>query len=131
MNKVIYDLQFGCRQKYSTSHASSHLTDKRKEQPDGGNFACGIFVNLQETFDSVDHDILIQKLNCYGIREVPNNWFSSYVHNMLQYVSINGFNSNLEHINFGVPQGSILGPLLLLIYINDFNRYCLVHHFAE
>ena len=73
MNSVIYDLQFGFRQKYSTSHALIHLTDKIREQLDSGNFACGIFVDLQKAFDTVDHDILIQKLNQYDIRGVANN----------------------------------------------------------
>ena len=129
---TIYNLVF--RQKYSTSHALIHLTDKIREQLDSGNFACGIFVDLQKAFDTVDHDILIQKLNHYGIRGVANNWFSSYLQNQSQYVSINSFNSKLEHIYCGVLQGSILGPLLFLIYINDLNcaiRYCSVHHFAD
>ena len=76
--------------------------------------------------------ILTQKLN--HIRGVANNWFSSYLQNRSQYVRINGFNSKLEHIHCGVLQGSILGPLLLLIYINDLNcaiRYSSVHHFAD
>ena len=73
-------------------------------------------------------------MNHYGIRGVANNWVSSYLQNQSQYVSINGFNSKLEHIQCGVPKGSILGPLLFLIYINDLNcaiRYCSVHHFAD
>ena len=85
MNSVIYDLQFGFRQKYSTSHALIHLTNKIGEQLDSGNFACGIFVNLQKAFDTVDHDILKQKLNYSGIRGVANNWFSSYLQNSLLY----------------------------------------------
>ena len=119
MGSVMYDLQFGFRQKYSTFHSLIHLTDKIREQLDSRNFACGIFVDLQKAFDTVDHNIFIQTLNHYGIRKVANNWFSSYLQNRLQYVSINGFNSKLEHIYCGVPQGSILGPLLFLIYIND------------
>ena len=81
LDSVIYDFQFGFRQKYSTSHALIHLTDKIREQLDRGNFACGIFVGLQKAFDTVDHDILIQKSNHYGIRGVDNNWFSSYLQN--------------------------------------------------
>ena len=94
MNIVIYNLQFGFRQKYSTSHAFIHLTDKIREQLDSRNFACGIFLDLQKAFDIVVHDILTQKLNHYGIRRVANSWFSSYLRNRSQYVSINGFNSN-------------------------------------
>ena len=84
-------------------------------------------------FDTVDHNILIQKLNHYDIT-VANNWFSSYLQNRLYYVSINGFNLKLEQTHCGVPQGSILEPLLFLIYINDLKcaiRYCSVHHSAD
>ena len=89
INSVIYDLHFGFRQKYSTSHALIYLTDKIREQLDSGNSACGIFLDLQKAFDTADHDILIRKLNHYGIRALANNWFSF----RLQYVNINGFNS--------------------------------------
>ena len=133
-NNLIYSLQFGFRQKHSTSHALIHLTDKIREQLDKGNFACGIFVDFQKAFDTVDHQILIQKLNYYGIRGIANNWFSSYLQNRTQFVSINGFDSNVNAICCGVPQGSILGPLLFLIYINDLHfaiKYCKVHHFAD
>ena len=133
-NNLIYSLQFGFRQKHLTSHAFTHLTDKIREQLDKGNFACGIFVDFQKAFDTVDHQILIQKLNYYGIRGIANNWFSSYLQNRTQFVSINGFDSNVNAICCGVPQGSILGPLLFLIYINDLHfaiKYCKVHHFAD
>ena len=77
-NNLIYSLQFGFRQKHSTSHVLIHLTDKIREQLDKGNFACGIFVDFRKAFDIADHEILIQKLNHYGIRGIANNWFSSY-----------------------------------------------------
>ena len=67
-DNLMYSLQFGIRQKHSTSHALIHLTDKIREQLDKGNFACGFFVDFQKVFDTVDHQILIQKLNYYGIR---------------------------------------------------------------
>ena len=117
-----------------TSHALIHLTDKIRQQLNSGNFAPGTFIDLQKAFDEVDHDILIQKLHHCGIRGVTNNWFSSYLQNRLQYVGVNGLNSKLAHIHCGVPQGSILGPLLFLIYISDPNcaiRYCSVHQFAD
>ena len=83
INCVIYDLQFGFRQNYLTSHALIHLTDKIRKQLNSGNFASGIFIDLQKAFDKVDHDIFIQKLHHCGIRGVTNNWFSSYLQNRL------------------------------------------------
>ena len=89
---------------------------------------------MQKAFDTVDHQILLAKLNHYGIRGVSNDWFKSYLSNRSQYVSINGYESSLAVINCGVPQGSVLGPLLFLLYINDLNqaiKFCKVHHFAD
>ena len=132
-NNLIYSLQFGFTQKRSTSHALIHLTDKIREQVDKGNFAGSIFVDFQEAFDTIDHQILIQKLN-YGMRGIANNRFSSYLQNRTQFVSINSFDFNVNAICCGVPQGSTLGPLLILIYINDLHfviKYCKVHHFAD
>ena len=115
-------------------HALIHLTDKTSEHLDSGNFACGIFVDLQKASGTVNHGILIQKLNHYGMRGVANNWFPSFLQNRQQYVNINGFNPSLEHIHSDIPQGSILGPLLFVIYINDLScaiRYCSAHHFGK
>ena len=109
MNSIIYNLQLGFRQKYSTAHALIHLTEKKRERVGSGNFDHGIFFDLQKTFATVGDDILIQKLNHYVIRGVANNWFSSYLQTQLQYVSINSFSSNLEHIHCEAFQGSILG----------------------
>ena len=91
-------------------------------------------MDLQKAFDTVDHHILLAKLNHYGIRGVSNDWFKSYLSNRSQYVSINGYESGLAAINCGVPQGSVLGPLLFLLYINDLNqaiKFCKVHHFTD
>ena len=103
----IYDLQFGFQQKQSTCHALVHLTDKIWEQLDKGSFGCEIFVVFQKASDTVDHNILIQKLNHYGVRGTANNWFSTYLENT---ASINGYSSDLHFISWGVPQGSILEP---------------------
>ena len=113
MSNVIYDLQLDFRQKYSTSHALIHLTNKIRGQLDSGNFVCRIFAYLQKAFDIVDHDILIQKLNHYVLEKWLTIGFSSYLQNRLQYVSINDFNSKLEHIHCSVL--NILGRLLFLI----------------
>ena len=132
---LIYDLQFGFQQKHLTSHALIHLTDKIREQLDKGNFGCGIFVDFQKAFDTVDHNILIQKLNYYGVRSTANNWFSSYLENKTQFVSINGYSFDLFlFICCGVPQCFILGHLLFLVYINGLHyaiKNCKVHYFAD
>ena len=133
-NNIIYDLQFGFRQQYSTSHALINVTENIRKALDDGNIGCGVFVDLQKAFDIVDHQILLAKLNHYGIRGVSNDWFKSYLSNRNQYVSINGYESGFAAINCGVPQGSVLGPLLFLLYINDLNqaiKFCKVHHFAD
>ena len=91
-------------------------------------------MDLRKAFDTVDHQIVLAKLNQYGIRGVSNDWFKSYLSNRSQYVSINGYETGLATINCGVPQGSVQGPLLFLLYINDLNqaiKFCKVHHFAD
>ena len=133
-NNLIYSLQFGFRQKYSTVHALISLTDTIRKNLDEGNIGCGIFVDLQKAFDTVKHDILLSKLEHYGVRDLANEWFKSYLSNRKQYLSINDYHSNLADVKFGVPQVSLLGPLLFLIYINDLSqalKFCKVHHFAD
>ena len=121
-NNIIYNLQFGFRQQYSTSHALINITENIRKALDDGNIGCGVFVDLQKAFDTVDHQILLAKLNHYRIRGVSNDWFKPYLSNRSQYVSINGFDSRLTTINCGVPQGFVLGPLLFLLCINDCNQ---------
>ena len=108
--KCIYPLQFGFRQNHSTNHALINITENIRNALDSGQFSCGIFVDLQKAFDTVDHEILLAKLNHYGIRGISNSWFKSYLSFRSQYVSISGFESTTRFIKYGVPQGSVLGP---------------------
>ena len=120
-NDLFYNYQYGFRKKHSTETAILQLIDqiyndldeKRKRLP------IAIFLDLSKAFDTIDHEILLQKLKHYGINNIEHKWFQSYLSNRSQFVEFDGTQSNPKGITTGVPQGSILGPLLFLIYIND------------
>ena len=118
-HNILYHNQFGFRKNNSTTLALLQITEKIRESIDNKKYGCGVFIDLRKAFDTVNHEILLRKLEHYGIRGSALNWFKSYLENRKQYVLLNGESSHLENITCGVPQGSVLGPLLFLIYIND------------
>ena len=113
---IIYHQQYGFRRGHSTSMALIQLFDKISSAIDEKKFTIGIFLDLSKAFDTVDHEILFNKLEHYGFRGTTLDWIKSYFCNRNQFVQYNNHCSDLKKICCGVPQGSILGPLFFLIY---------------
>ena len=116
---ILFKSQYGFRKGHNTTHASLDFLKTVEAALCGDEYAVGIFCDLSKAFDTLDHKILLHKLEHYGIRGKWHSWFQSYLSDRKQFVDLNGIMSNERSIQVGVPQGSILGPLLFLLYIND------------
>lgn len=115
-HKLLYNFQSGFRTGFSTDTCLIHLSYVRF-QMDRGNFVGMILLDLQKAFDTVDLDILIMKLEALGLGRDIILWFQSYLFNRQQLVDVSGVHSSFDKVACGVPQNSILGPLLFLIYV--------------
>ena len=121
-HEILCNSEYGFRKQHSTTLALIDMYDKISSSIDQGKCSVGVFLALSKAFDTVNHDILLNKLDYYGIHGLSLDWFKSYLTNRSQFVEFNGASSSSKFISCGVPQGSILGPLLFLLYINDLSK---------
>ena len=121
---ILYKHQYGFRKIHNTIHPVIHLLKDIANANDKAskNRTLAVFLDLSKAFDTISHNILLKKLEHYGVRGICNNWLSSYISNRKQYTQVNEHRSSLKETTCGVPQGSILGPILVLIYINDISN---------
>ena len=117
--KLLYEHQYGFRAGHSTIQPVIQFLDKVYNAMNNDKFTLSVFIDLTKAFDTCDTDILLEKLKYYGFRGISNYWFRNYLTGRMQYTSVNNVNSSLNELKCGVPQGSVLGPILFLLLIND------------
>ena len=130
-NDLLYESQYGFRKHHSTKLAALEFTDRIEKEMDTKKLPFSIFLALSKAFDTLDHSVLLSKLQYYGIRDTALNWFKSYLSKRTQYVDCDGISSSIKEIETGVPQGSILGPLLFIIYNWNSHKKLLINYHAR
>ena len=118
-NNILYNNQYGFRSGYSTDTALIYVTENILKALNEKQHVAGVFMDLAKAYDTINHKLLLQKLEYYGVRGVGYKWFCNYFQNRSQQVKYNASLSNFTKITCGIPQGSILGPLMFILYVND------------
>ena len=127
-NNILYQKQFGFQNPHSTEHAILQLVNQIIEAFSQGKYTLGIFLDLSKAFDTVNHNILLEKPKAYGIQSENLKWFRSYLSNRKQFILYNDLKTEVRIVKCGVPQGSILGSLLFLVFVNDLSNSTKVLH---
>ena len=120
---ILTNNQYALRKLYSTIMSLINSTEHWLENADNRKLNMTVFMDLTKAFDTVDHKILIDKLFKYGIKGKEREWFKSYLSGRKQFCSVNGHRSKTEEVLCVIPQGSCLGPLLFIVYLNDFEGW--------
>ena len=123
----LYEHQLIFRNNRSTTYALIQITESIRKTCDNGLYSCGVFLDLKKGFDTVNHKLLLSKVEYCGIRGKAKEWFRFFIHNRQQFTSIDGQNPEINKISHGVPESSVLSPLLSIWFINDLH-YAAIHN---